>query len=47
MTHDRSRSPLPPMKLSARAQSLLIGLRLFLGMVTVMAVYTFVHGLSG
>lgn len=47
MTHDRSRPPLPPMKLSARTQSLLIGLRVFLGIVTVMAIYTFVHGVAG
>jgi hypothetical protein len=47
MTHDRSRPPLPPMKLSVRARALLIGLRVFLGLVTVMAVYTFVHGVAG
>jgi len=46
MTHDRSRPPLPPMVLSAGAQAGLIGLRVFLGVITVMAVYTFVHGMA-
>jgi hypothetical protein len=45
MVDNRSRPPLPPMILTARTQSLLIGLRLFLGVITVMAIYTFLHGL--
>ncbi len=45
MGHDRNRPPLPPMALSVRAQTGLIALRLFLGVITVMAVYTFVHGM--
>jgi len=43
--NDRSRIPLPPMVLSARVQTGLIALRVFLGVITVMAVYTFLHGL--
>ena len=43
----RSLPPLPPMVISARAQTLLIGLRLFLGAITVMAIFTFLHGLPG
>ena len=46
MTHDRTRPPLPAMALSARAQTGLIALRAFLGIITVMAVYTFIHGMS-
>lgn len=46
MTHDRNRPPLPPMVLSASAQTGLIALRLFLGVMTVMAIYTFVHGMA-
>ncbi len=46
MTHDRNRPPLPPMALSASAQTGLIALRLFLGVITVMAVYTFIHGMA-
>jgi hypothetical protein len=46
MTHDRSRPPLPPMALSATAQTGLIALRMFLGVITVMAIYTFIHGMS-
>jgi len=46
MTHDRSRPPLPPMALSATAQTGLVALRVFLGVITVMAVYTFIHGMS-
>ena len=45
--NDRSLSPLPPMELSARAQALLVGLRLFLGAITAMAIFTFLHGLPG
>ena len=45
--NDRSLAPLPPMALSARARTMLVGLRLFLGAVTMMALYTFLHGLSG
>ena len=45
--NERSLPPLPPMELSARAQTLLIGLRLFLGVITVMAIFTFLHGLPG
>ena len=47
MTHDRSRAPLPPMALSARVQTGLIALRVFLGITTVMAIFTFLHGLPG
>jgi hypothetical protein len=43
----RPRPPLPPMILSARAQTGLIALRIFLGLITVMALYTFLHGLPG
>jgi hypothetical protein len=43
MGHDRNRPPLPPMALSAGAQTGLIALRVFLGVITVMAVYTFLH----
>ena len=46
MTHDRSLPPLPPMALSATAQNSLIALRVFLGVITVMAIYTFIHGVS-
>ena len=46
MTHDRSRPPLPPMALSATAQTGLVALRVFLGVITVMAIYTFIHGMS-
>jgi hypothetical protein len=46
MTHDRTRPPLPPMALSASAQTGLIALRVFLGVITVMAIYTFVHGMA-
>ncbi|HMA50132.1 MAG TPA: hypothetical protein VKP60_10295 [Magnetospirillaceae bacterium] len=46
MGHDRSRPPLPPMALSATAQTGLIALRLFLGVITVMAIYTFIHGMA-
>jgi len=35
------------MILSARAQTGLIALRIFLGLITVMALYTFLHGLPG
>ena len=45
MTHDRSRAPLPPMDLSPRAQGALIALRVFLAVITVMAVFTFLHPL--
>jgi hypothetical protein len=45
--NDRNLPPLPPMVLSARAQGALIALRLFLGVITVMAVFTFLHGLPG
>ncbi|HMA49289.1 MAG TPA: hypothetical protein VKP60_06015 [Magnetospirillaceae bacterium] len=47
MTHDRTRPPLPPMVLSATAQTGLIALRVFLGVITVMAIFTFIHGLPG
>jgi hypothetical protein len=43
---NRDLPPLPPMALSARAQAALIALRLFLGIITVMAIFTFIHGLS-
>ena len=43
----RLRPPLPPMVLSARAQTGLIALRVFLGIITVMALYTFLHSLPG
>jgi len=46
MTRDRTLPPLPPMVLSASAQTGLIALRVFLGVITVMAVYTFVHGMA-
>ena len=45
--NNRSLPPLPPMVLSARHQTLLIGLRLFLGVITVMAIFTFLHGIPG
>ena len=45
--NERSLPPLPPMELSASAQTLLIGLRLFLGVITVMAIFTFLHGVPG
>ncbi len=45
--NERSLPPLPPMELSARTQTLLIGLRLFLGVITVMAIFTFLHNLPG
>ena len=45
--NDRSQIPLPPMVLSAKAQAGLIALRVFLGLITVMAVYTFLHGIPG
>ncbi len=47
MTHDRTRAPLPPMALSVPAQTGLIALRVFLGITTMMAIYTFLHGLTG
>ena len=43
--NNRNLPPLPPMVLSARAQTGLIALRLFLGAITVMAIFTFLHGL--
>ena len=43
--NNRSLPPLPPMALSRSAQGALIALRLFLGVITVMAVFTFIHGL--
>jgi hypothetical protein len=36
--------PFPPMRLSRLARVALIGLRLFLGLVSAMAVFTFLHG---
>ena len=45
--NNRNLPPLPPMVLSVRAQSALIALRLFLGVITVMAIFTFMHGLPG
>jgi hypothetical protein len=39
------RPPLPPMALSARAQTGLVALRVFLGVITLMALYTFLHPL--
>jgi len=45
--NNRSLPPFPPMQLTAGTQALLISLRVFLGVVTVMAVYTFIHGLPG
>ena len=45
--NNRSLPPLPPMVLSARAQTGLIALRVFLGVITVMAIFTFLHGLPG
>ncbi len=38
---------LPPMSLSPAARAALLGLRVALGLVTAMAVFTFVHGLHG
>ena len=46
MTHDRTLPPLPPMALSAKAQTGLVALRVFLGVITVMAIYTFIHGMT-
>ena len=46
MTHGRTLPPLPPMVLSAGAQTGLIALRVFLGVITVMAIYTFIHGVA-
>jgi len=45
--NNRDLPPLPPMVLSARAQTGLIALRVFLGVITVMAIFTFLHGLPG
>lgn len=42
---NRDLPPLPPMALSARAQTGLIALRVFLGAITAMAVFTFLHSL--
>ena len=39
--------PYPPMKLGAAARAGLIGLRVFLGLVTAMAIFTFLHGAGG
>jgi len=36
-------SPFPPMQLSRRAQTALIGLRLFICLTTAMAIFTIVH----
>ena len=47
MVDNRSLPPLPPMVLSARTQTALVALRVFLGVITVMAIYTFLHGLPG
>ena len=44
---NRTLPPLPPMALSARAQTGLIALRVFLAAITAMAIYTFLHGLTG
>ena len=46
MVQNRNLPPLPPMALSAGAQTGLIALRVFLGVITVMAIYTFIHGVS-
>jgi hypothetical protein len=35
--------PFPTMRLSRTARAALIGLRLFLGLTTAMAIYTFLH----
>lgn len=45
--NNRNLPPLPPMVLSARAQTGLIALRLFLGVITAMAIFTFLHNLPG
>ncbi|MDB5395627.1 MAG: hypothetical protein JWM91_3133 [Rhodospirillales bacterium] len=39
-----ARRPFPPMRLSRAARAALIGLRLFLGLITAMAIFTFLHG---
>lgn len=36
-------SPFPPMQLSRRVQTALIGLRLFICLTTAMAIFTIVH----
>ncbi len=47
-TWDRSApEPYGPMSLSPAARAGLVGLRLLLGLVTAMALFTFVHGLHG
>ena len=46
MVQNRDLPPLPPMALSASAQTGLIALRVFLGVITVMAIYTFIHGMA-
>jgi len=38
--------PLPPMPLGRTARAALLGLRLFLLLITAMAVFTFLHGAS-
>jgi hypothetical protein len=39
--------PYAQMQLSPAARAGLMGLRLFLGLITAMALFTFVHGLHG
>jgi hypothetical protein len=41
-THPALR-PFPPMRLSRAARAALIGLRFFLGLITAMAIFTFLH----
>lgn len=48
MTWDRAApEPYEPMQLSPAARAGLVGLRLLLGLVTAMALFTFLHGLHG
>jgi hypothetical protein len=42
-THPALR-PLPPMRLSRAARAALFGLRILLGLITGMAIFTFLHG---
>ena len=45
--NNRSLPPLPPMVLSPRARTSLVALRVFLAVITAMALFTFLHGLPG